>query len=159
MNAPRPGPASRPMPVGLDSNGAARPLRTDSSGRLEIVISSGAGIYRRTFHFYLPGSLTVGAKPQRIPNVTGGTLSILGVRLDVATAPTGQALIVDIHKNGVTIFTTQANRPQVAAGATSGSSSAIDVPAWADGEYLVVCVDQVGSLVAGADLTVTVVVG
>ena len=111
------------------------------------------------FHFYLPGTLTIGAKPQRIPNVTGGTLSILGVRLDVATAPTGQALVVDVHKNGVTIFTNQANRPQVAVGAASGSSSAVDVPAWADGEYLVVAVDQVGSLVAGADLTVTVVVG
>lgn len=143
---------------GMDANGAARPLHTDPSGRLEIVISSGAGIYRRTFHFYLPGTLTSGARPQRIPNLTGGTLTILSVRLDVATAPTGQAIIVDVNKSGATIFSTQANRPQVAAGANSGSSSAIDVPAWADGEVLHFDIDQVGSGAPGADLTVTVVV-
>jgi hypothetical protein len=145
--------------IGMDENGAARPLRTDASGRVELVISSGGGIYRRTFHFYLAGTLTVGAKPQRIPNLTGGALSILSVRLDVAAAPTGQALIVDVNKNGATIFTTPANRPQVPAGASAGSSSTIDVTGWADGEYLHFDVDQVGSGTPGADLTVSVVVG
>ena len=144
---------------GMDEDGAARPLKTDTDGRLELVISSGGGIYRRTFQFFLSGTLAAGASPQRIPNVTGGSLSILSVRLDVATPPTGQALVVDVNKNGVTIFTTQANRPQVAAGASSGSSSNIDVTAWADGEYLHFDIDQVGSGTAGADLTVTVVVG
>jgi hypothetical protein len=66
---------------------------------------------------------------------------------------------VDINKNGVTIFTTQGNRPTIAiAGTTSGKVTNMDVTTIADGDSLTVDVDQVGSTVAGADLTVQIVV-
>jgi hypothetical protein len=104
------------------------------------------------------GALSVGANPLRWYNVTGYTRTIKKVFLAASTAPVGAAVIVDIHKNGTTIFTTQSNRPQIASGANTGQSTTIEVPTWLDGEYLTMEIDQVGSSTAGADLVVHVLV-
>ncbi|HEX6257920.1 MAG TPA: hypothetical protein VFZ48_00405 [Candidatus Saccharimonadales bacterium] len=88
-----------------------------------------------------------------------GTYAIVGVRLMAGTAPTGADIIVDINKNGTTIFTTQANRPTIAAGANSGGPGATpNVTALAAGDYITVDIDQVGSTVAGSDLVVSIIV-
>jgi len=113
----------------------------------------------RQFIFTVDGTLVQVTGKLKIPNLLGITLSISKVALIINTAPTGQAIIVDIHKNGTTIFTNQANRPQIAATATSGNTTTIDVATWADGEYLTMDVDQVGSSVAGSDLTVVIITG
>jgi len=107
--------------------------------------------------FSIEGSLSVGAGVIRIRNRTGRTLTISEVHCEVNTAPVGAAIIVDVHKGGVTIFTTQSNRPQIADGANVGSSTTIEVPAWANDAYLTVDRDQVGSTTSGSDLVVTVV--
>lgn len=73
----------------------------------------------------------------------------------VKTNPTGQALIVDINKNGTSIWNTnQGNRLQIASAASSGSQTSFDTTSLAEGDYLTLDIDQVGSTVAGADLTV-----
>lgn len=64
---------------------------------------------------------------------------------------------MDVYKNGVTIFTTQANRPEILAEEYTGYSTVIDVPTWADGEYLTAGIVQTGDGYAGADLTVQVI--
>jgi hypothetical protein len=92
----------------------------------------------------------------RLYNDTGTTLVISKVRVAASTAPTGSALIVDVKKNGTSIFPTAA-KPQIAAGANTGTAVP-DTTSWLDGEYLTVDVTQVGSTVAGSNLTVTVVV-
>lgn len=80
------------------------------------------------------------------------TLTMYGVKLRAKTGPTGAALIVDINKNGTTVFST---RPQINDGSTTGGGSAVfSVTTLAAGDYLTVDIDQVGSTVAGADLTV-----
>ena len=85
--------------------------------------------------------------------------TIIGVRLMVGTAPTGASVIVDVNKNGTTIFTTQANRPTIAAGANAGGPGATpNVTSLVAGDYITVDIDQVGSTVAGADLTVSIIV-
>lgn len=104
------------------------------------------------------GNLAVGASPLRIYNTAANSFQIQKVFLAINTPPTGSSVIVDVHKNGVTIFTNQANCPQIAAGQYTGQSTAIDVTTWAVGEYLTVEVDQIGSSVPGADLTVQVAV-
>jgi hypothetical protein len=107
--------------------------------------------------FNVPGTVAVAAGAARIYNDSGRTLTIQAVRSSVGTAPTGQALLVDINKNATTIFTTQGNRPSIAAAAnTSGKVTNMDVTSWADGDYLTVDVDAVGSGTAGADLTVQI---
>lgn len=100
--------------------------------------------------------LVAGGGTLKVPNTTGRTLTLRPVRIDVSTAPTGAALIVDVNKNGTTIFTTQANRPQCAVSAVTGTSATPDVTSWAAGETLTVDIDQIGSTVAGGGLTVTI---
>jgi hypothetical protein len=74
----------------------------------------------------------------------------------VGVAPTGAAAIVDVNKNGTTIFTTQANRPTFAIGSTSATVGQFLRTTVTDGDYLSVDIDQIGSTAAGTDLTVVV---
>jgi hypothetical protein len=79
------------------------------------------------------------------------------VRATVNTAPAGAAVVVDVLKNGSTVFTTTGNRPSIAAGATTAVSAAPpDLLFVVPGDYLTVNVAQVGSAVPGSDLTVNV---
>ena len=103
------------------------------------------------------GTLTTGTGLLRLP--IDGTYTVVGTRLMVGTAPTGADIILDVKKNGTTIYTTAANRPKITAGTHAGGPGATpDVTALAAGDYLTVDVVQVGSGVAGSDLTVVVVV-
>jgi hypothetical protein len=111
---------------------------------------------KTTLSFAVTGTLAVGT--DKAPTLLAPcSLTITKVKLVVKTAPTGADLIVDVNKNGTTIFTTQANRPKVTAGNTTGDSVAPDVTSLSEGDKLTVDVDQVGSTVAGADLTLEVV--
>lgn len=103
------------------------------------------------------GTLSVATGTGRLYNATGQSITISKVFLSVGTAPVGASIIVDIHKNGTTIFTTQANRPAISASAYTGYSTSIDVTTWADGEYLTMDVDQIGSSTPGSDLTAHIV--
>lgn len=103
----------------------------------------------------MTGDVTLLTGTMRLYNDTGSTLTISTVRASVGTAPTGASLIVDIHKNGTTIFTTQANRPTIAV-STNTDTGTPDVTSWPNGEYLTMDVDQIGSTVAGAQLVVQV---
>lgn len=107
--------------------------------------------------FTVEGDLTVDSNPLRIYNNYGASRTISEVFLSVDTAPTGAAIIVDVNKDGTTIFTNQANRPQIAAAANTGNTTTIDVASWGDGEYLTVDVDQIGSGTAGSDLTIHII--
>lgn len=81
------------------------------------------------------------------------------VRASVDTQPTGAAIRVDVNKNGTTIFTTQGNRPDIAVSTNTDEANNPDVTALAAGDYLTVDIDVIGSTIAGADLTVQVVLG
>lgn len=107
----------------------------------------------RTMIQYVPGVLVTQTGVTRIYNNTGMPFVIQKVFLAVNTAPTGAAIIADVNRNGTTIFTAQANRPQIAVSAFTGYSTAINMPLFADGDYLTVDIDQVGSTVAGSELT------
>lgn len=124
------------------------------------VVDEGDGIVSVYFPsmatWTVAGSLTASKAPFRFYNCFGGARTITKVKLWCETAPTGAAIIVDIHKNGTTIFTTQSNRPQIAATANEGDSTTIEVPSWADGEYLEMYVDQIGSTIPGSYLVVHV---
>lgn len=83
--------------------------------------------------------------------------TIKHVRLYAGTAPTGANLIVDVNKNGTTVFTTQGNRPTMTDGQQDeDATTAPDVTAVAAGDRLSVDIDQIGSSVAGANLSVIV---
>ncbi len=86
---------------------------------------------------------------------------IYACRVVANTAPTGANLIVDVNLDGATIYTTAANRPTIIAAANVGAWTLPDRVASAGtqiakGSYMSVDVDQIGSTIAGADLTVEV---
>jgi hypothetical protein len=83
-------------------------------------------------------------------------VTIVDVIATCNTAPVGAAALFDVHKGGTTIFTTQGNRPTVAAGAQDGAAATPDVTAVAAGDVLTVDIDQIGSGTAGADATVVI---
>lgn len=107
--------------------------------------------------FSSTGSIAVETGVHRLYNNRSTAWVIQGVRASVGTAPTGSSLVIDIKVNGTTIFTTQANRPAIAAGAYASSYvTNMDVTSVPAGSYITVDVAQVGSTIPGSDLTVQV---
>lgn len=106
--------------------------------------------------FAKQGTVAMASGALRWYNDSGRTLTFISARASVGTAPTGSTLIVDVHKDGTTIFTTQSGRPTIAISGFTNKSTAMDVTTIANGSYLTVDIDQPGSTIAGADLTVQI---
>lgn len=105
------------------------------------------------------GPLVVGVGGVRWYNDTGQTLNVVAVRATVGVVPTGAPIIVDVNRNDVTVFGTQANRPTIPVSSKTSARvlpAAMSVTTVAAGQYLSADVDQVGSTVAGSDLFVAV---
>lgn len=98
-------------------------------------------------------------------------MQILGVTASARTAPAGSAMLIDVHIDGSTVFTTQGDRVSIAAGAkdsavakpnanftsTPQTGHATDYESGGvaqPGDVVEVIVDQVGSGTAGSDLMV-----
>lgn len=123
---------------------------------LEFTDINGTAVITTTLSFAVVDTLTTGS--DKAPTIVAPcALTIVKVKVVVKTAPTGASLIVDVNKAGTTIFTTQANRPEIAIGETQADSGTPDVTALAEGDKVTIDIDQVGSTIAGADLTVEVV--
>jgi len=102
------------------------------------------------------GLATVGTKQAQA--LIPGPLTISKVKIYADTAPVGASLIVDVNKNGSTIFTTQANRPAIPSGGHSDDSGTPNITSLAEGDRLSVDIDQVGSTTPGGnDLLVTII--
>lgn len=135
------------------ANGVAQ---LDGSGKVNPGQLQTANISKVLPYSYL-GTLSVATGTFRLYNDGSTTWTIAGVRASVGTAPAGASIIIDIKVNGTTIFTTQANRPTIAAASnTSGNVTNMDVTTVAAGNYLTVDIAQVGSTTAGSDLSVQV---
>lgn len=109
-----------------------------------------------TIPFTRSGALTVGSGATDF--MWPFAVTILGISASISTAPTGSSVILDVDKNGTTIFTNQANRPTIAASATSTAAEVtnMDVTSYAAGDKIRVNIDQIGSTIAGSNLTVTI---
>lgn len=112
--------------------------------------------YTQEYTFFVSGAQTTGTKKAAALISEAGTITDVRARLD--TAPVGSTFIVDVNKNGTTIFSTQGNRPTIAAAGNNSTTTAPDVTAVAAGDRLSIDVDQIGSGTAGSDLYVTVTV-
>lgn len=107
----------------------------------------------RGISFYIDGVLATTLKTSF--EVPCG-LTVTGVNASVDVAPTGANLILDVHKNGVTMFTTQANRPTIVAGALQAPAVVPDITSLAERDIVEINIDQKGSTLAGSNLRVTV---
>ena len=129
--------------VALSSSGA-------DSGTGDVTVSSP----HETQALSKGGVLTVAAGTHRW--YAPRNMTIKSVRASVGVAPTGASVIVDVNKNGTTIFSTQSNRPTIPASGFTDLADAINVTALAAGDYLTIDIDQIGSTIAGSDLTVQI---
>lgn len=84
--------------------------------------------------------------------------TIIKAYATVKTAPSGASILVDINKNGITIWSTQANRLAIASGTTSGTQTSFNTTAVAENDVITMDIDQVGSSVAGEQLSVELLV-
>ena len=112
--------------------------------------SGNTGVIGFGYSTTLSGGLSL---PVRMHAPWAGTIT--NVTATVSTAPTVSAVIIDINKNGTTIFTTQANRPTIAAGTNDDLSSTPDVTSVAQNDVFTCDIDQVG-VSPGAGLVVQV---
>lgn len=105
---------------------------------------------------YITGLLVAGVGVNRLYNDTGGDIEIAGIRVNIATPPLGGPAKFDANLDGVTMFTTQANRPTIAAGAYTSGLAIPDVLIWPSGQYLTADVDLIGTSYAGAGATMQI---
>lgn len=107
-----------------------------------------------TYELSITGALTVLVGAIRLP--IHRSITIANVRVMVNTAPTGAAAIFDVNKNGVTLFTTQGNRPTVAVSTNADNASVPDITTAVAGDYITVDIDQIGSTVAGSNAVLVI---
>lgn len=107
------------------------------------------------FTFKIDGAISTSSALKWVAPCAGRIRSVYGA---VGTAPTGADMLVDIHKGGTTIFTTQSNRLTIEDGESTGSATvaAAEIMDFTAGTVFEIDVDQVGSGVAGSDLAVTI---
>jgi len=79
--------------------------------------------------------------------------SITKCWINSKTGPVGADLIYDLNVDGVTIWSTQANRIKIASGATSGTQTVFNTVAVTEGQILTVDCDQTGVATKGKDIT------
>lgn len=112
-----------PLPAGADAYRVIGFYQQVTSG-WSMVASGGAAI------------------PVRMLTPWAGTIN--NVIASVTTAPVTSAVIVDIHKNGTTIFTTQSNRPEIAVGTLDDLTAVPDVTSFSQNDVFTCHIDQVG---------------
>lgn len=144
------------------------------SGRTLLLIDSSLSLPRYvpcpvmygTFHFATAGNIAINTNIARVTPSRSGIVK--DVQLHLKTAPTGQPAIIDVNTwDGASFTSMFATQPQIAATVFDGAAqpdgtyarrcfvgwSGTSIPT---GGRLTLDVDQIGSGVAGADLTVEV---
>jgi hypothetical protein len=139
------------FPVTFEAGNGAVPGGTTSTALS--IISETAAQPGNIATFSNTGALTVKAGASRY--YVEVARNVTTVRAAVGTAPAGAAILVDVNKNGTTIFTGGTGRPSIAAGGNTATGTP-QVTTLAAGDYLTVDVDQIGSTVSGSDLTVQI---
>jgi hypothetical protein len=138
------------------AQGAANTLlKNDGSGNLSFVTAASLATRERA-RWAANGPYIVGT------TVDGGwivptAMTISAVWLHRATPGTSSSSIVDLNKNGVTMYTTQANRPTIAFNDSDNKVQATlpDITSVAAGDILTMDIDQIEGGIPG-DLTLTI---
>lgn len=107
-----------------------------------------------TFVLHVGEDATVGSNKTNTLTVTQA-LTIAKAYAVAQVGPVGASLIIDINKNGSTIWSTQANRLAIASGSTTVTQTSFDTATLAEGDVLTIDIDQVGSTTPGQTITVT----
>jgi len=129
---------------------------TNSSGTPYVAADSAGNFFPRsaTFALAVGTAITTGTNKTNIV-IMPFSGKIVKAWIAAKTGPTGADLIVDINLGGTSIWaSTQANRVKIVAGATTGNQTSFDTTTFVAGDQFTIDVDQVGSTIAGQDVTV-----
>lgn len=136
------------------------------AGRSSSSLATDIAKVNTPFKLSRAGTLTVAATSQKVYNNAKVPLKVRGVKLSVGTAPTGAALVVDVKINGTSVYTSAGDRASVAISALANDPLTNGVPTKTGdaivvlpGQYVTAEVTVIGSTVAGADLSVEVLIG
>ena len=125
-----------------------------SSGQLLLSQGTSAPVWRdatSSMIWYIDGTLATGTNQGATVTMPFG-FTVTGIDLKVKTAPTGASLIIDLNDGGSTIFSTNA---EIDASATTEDGNQVFSDTYlAAGSEITLDIDQVGSTIAGANLTV-----
>lgn len=124
------------------------------TGETNIPLPAASRTY--TFLLGIAGAVTTGANKARMVIEKNGTISKAFISAKVG--PVGADLITDINLGGSTIWSTQTNRLKLTADTVTGSTTTFNTTAVVEGQLVTIDVDQVGSTVAGEEITVQLVV-
>jgi len=108
------------------------------------------------FEFYKNGNEVAGVVAEWMVFFNG---EIVDVVVDAETAPAGSTSIVDVHKNGTTIYTTQGNRPTLPASDTGLYTEAgePEIKSLRYGDVLLAQIDQIGSGTAATRMKISII--
>jgi hypothetical protein len=141
--------------VASADNTVAKLTKGSTGQMLQAQASSLAWIdYQRSQTWSKSGVLTTSTGAFRWYNDTGRTLTFVAARATVGTQPTGATIIVDVNVDGTTIMT--GTKVVIAVSTNTIKQTTFSTTTFADGSYITVDVDQIGSTIAGSDLTVTI---
>lgn len=122
-------------------------------------VSPSGSVYQitspRMLTYQWDGTLFVVTGSLPLVNRLGGTYTFQEVFLMVGQAPTDASIIVDLNKNGTSIFNT---RPTILAGSVTGSSTDFSITIWNPGDVLTLDIDQIGSGTAGSNMLAHIVI-
>lgn len=109
----------------------------------------------KTLLWYVGGDLEVETNASaRIDVPFSGT--IIEATAQIKTAPTGASVIIDINKNGTTLWAS--GKLTITATSTSGSKTTFDAVSVNEDDYFTLDIDQIGSTLPGSDLTVQLMI-
>jgi len=117
----------------------------------------GVGLSSFEIDLSVPGALVVAAGNAKRRVMTAPGAEITGAVATVGTPSSGAPIVVNILRDGLSVFSDLDDRISIPAGASESAIAIPDRGAYAQGNFLTVDVNQVGSTVAGADMTVTVI--
>lgn len=122
---------------------------------IENAVNDGAGLYYFDT-FYLIDETTAITTGTKITTYLPVSLTDITVAACITTAPTGAALVVDIHKAGVTMMATNKISIDIGDFSTNTASTppAVTVSDYTAFDKLEIIIDQIGSTIAGAGVKV-----
>lgn len=130
-------------------------VRNSSGTPLSVIDKDGYGFLKTaTFALGVGTPISTGTNKTSVALIVPRAGKIVKCFAYAGTAPTGSSILCDINLNGTTIWATQGNRIAIASGAQTGSQTSFDTTTVAEGDLLTIDVDQVGSTVAGQDVTI-----
>jgi len=125
------------------------------TGALQVAVGNHnhGGTVSGNFVDYFGGALAVVSGVARFVAAYSGTISAVYIAED--DNGSANSTIVDVHKNGTTIFTTQANRPSIANDdADSVASGTPDVTSFVAGDVFTIDIDAIATGASGLGIAI-----